>query len=108
MTLKKYAITIFTIMILIVFHGIVILTCVRASGYAHADVFWYGPIGSFVIALYSALLVGFIVCLVMSRSSSISCIPTNKKEVKVREVIYHFLNLVSFLILLSNFFAFFF
>ena len=65
MSLKKYGIITLAIMVLIIFHGIVITICVRASGYSHSDVFWFGPIGRFVIALYSALFVGFIVSLII-------------------------------------------
>ena len=65
MSLKRFGKIILAIMVLIIFHGIVVLIVVRASGYSHADVFWFGPIGSFLFALYSALFIGFIVCLVI-------------------------------------------
>jgi hypothetical protein len=47
MPLKKYALITLAIMGIIIFHGVVIIICVRISGYSSSDVFWFGPIGSF-------------------------------------------------------------
>jgi len=65
LSLKKYGIITLAIMVLIIIIALIAVIWVSTSGYAHQDVFWLGPIGSFVIALYAALFVGFIVSLII-------------------------------------------